>query len=71
MKWPEMKASREGFKLDSENKDVIKIALNQRSVWKEEWGSKDFFNYFGQLKRKLRKGMFSSSGEEVSEIWVD
>jgi hypothetical protein len=50
---------------------VIKIALNQRSVWKEEWGSKDFFNYFGQLKRKLRKGMFSSSGEEVSEIWVD
>ncbi len=71
VKWPEMKASREGFKLDSENKDVIKIALNQRSVWKEEWGSKDFFNYFGQLKRKLRKGMFSSSGEEVSEIWVD
>ena len=71
VKWPEMKASREGFKLDSENKDVIKIALNQRSVWKEEWGSKDFFNYFGYLKSKLRKGMFSSSGEEVGEIWID
>ena len=39
VKWPEMKASREGFRLDSENKDVITIALNQRSVWKEEWGS--------------------------------
>ena len=71
VRWPEMTTSSEGFRLGSEYKNDIKIALNQRSVWKEEWGSKDFFNYFGQLKRKLRKGMFSSSGEEVSEIWVD
>ena len=71
VRWPEMTTSSEGFRLGSEYKNDIKIALNQRSVWKEEWGSKDFFNYFGQLKRKLRKGMFSSGGEEVSEIWID
>ena len=71
VKWPEMTASREGFRLGSEFKNDITIALNQRSVWKEKWGNKDFFNYFGQLKRKLRKGMFSSGGEEVSEIWID
>jgi len=71
VKWPEMTASREGFRLGSEFKNDITIALNQRSVWKEKWGNKDFFNYFGYLKIKLRKGMFSSGGEEVSEIWID
>ncbi len=63
VKWPEMTASREGFRLGSEFKNDITIALNQRSVWKEKWGNKDFFNYFGYLKIKLRKGMFSSGGE--------
>jgi hypothetical protein len=71
VKWPEMTASREGFRLGSEFKNDITIALNQRSVWKEKWDNKDFFNYFGYLKIKLRKGMFSSGGEEVSEIWID
>ena len=70
VKWPEMTASREGFRLGSEFKNDITIALNQRSVWKEEWGSKDFFNEFLLLKQYLRKGM-SSGGEEVSEVWID
>lgn len=70
VKWPEMTTSSDGFKLDSENKNEITIALNQRSVWKEEWGSKDFFNAFDLLKQYLRQGM-SSSGDEVSEVWID
>ena len=70
VKWPEMTPSSEGFSLNSENKNDIKIALNQRSVWPDELGSKDFFNYMELLKRHLRKGMFSS-GKEVSEAWID
>ena len=42
VKWPEMITSSEGFRLSSGYKNDITIALNQRSVWKEEWGSKDF-----------------------------
>lgn len=44
VKWPETTPSREGFRLDSENKNEMTIALNQRSVWEEEWGSKSSFN---------------------------
>ena len=69
VKWPDMTPSSEGFRLDSENKNDITIALTQRSVWKDEWGNKDFFNYMELLKRHLRKGMFSS-GKEVSEEWM-
>ena len=70
VRWPEMTTSSEGFRLGSEYKNDIKIALSQRSVWKEEWGSKDFFDEFLILKQYLRKGM-SSGGEEVSEVWID
>ncbi|MDY6451648.1 hypothetical protein, partial [Acinetobacter faecalis] len=70
VKWPDMTPSREGFRLDSENKNDITIALTQRSVWKKEWGNKDFFNEFDFLKKYLRKGIFSS-GKEVSEVWID
>ncbi|MFW1742847.1 hypothetical protein [Acinetobacter johnsonii] len=70
VKWPEMTTSSEGFRLGSEYKNDITIALNQRSVWKEEWGSKNFFNEYWLLKEYLRKGMFSG-GEEVSGVWID
>ena len=70
VKWPEMTSSSEGFSLNSENKNDITIALTQRSVWKDEWGSKDFFNEFNILKKYLRKGMFSS-GKDVNEAWID
>ena len=69
VKWPEMTPSREGFSLNSENKNDITIALTQRSVWPDKLGSKDFFNYMELLKRNLRKGMFSR-GKEVSEEWM-
>ena len=69
VKWPEMLASKEGFSLGSSNKHDITSSLHQRSVWKEEWGSRDFFDHMGLLKNQLREGVFSS-GEEVSEEWM-
>ena len=53
VKWPEMTPSSEGFSLNSENKNNMSIALNQRSVWPDELGSKNFFNYMELLKRYL------------------
>lgn len=53
-----MTPSREGFRLDSESKNDITIALTQRSVWKKEWGNKDFFNEFDFLKKVLKKRNF-------------
>ena len=69
VKWPEMSVSKEGFSLGSSNKHDITSSLHQRSVWKDEWGSKDFFNHKILLKSLLREGVFSS-GEEVSEEWM-
>ena len=69
VKWPEMLASKAGFSLGSSNKYDMTISLHQRSIWKEEWGSKDFFNHKIFLKTQLREGVFSS-GKEVSEEWM-
>ena len=46
VKWPEMKASREGFRLGSEYKNDITIALNQRSVGKRSSEVKTFLMSF-------------------------
>ena len=70
VKWPDMTPSREGFRLDSENKNDITIALTQRSVWRDELGSKDFFDFIEILKNHLRTDVFST-GEEVSEAWIN
>lgn len=70
VKWPEMTTSSDGYRLDSENKNDTTIELNQRSVWKDGWGSKDFFDFIELLKSHLRTGIYSS-GENVSEAWIN
>lgn len=70
VKWPEMTPSSDGFQLDSESKNDTTISLNQRSVWTDELGSKDFFDYIKILKNHLRKGG-GSTEDDVSEVWIN
>ena len=50
----------------TKNKNEMTIALNQRSVWEDEWGSKSSFNDIGTLNRKLTNNV---DGAEVTEEW--
>lgn len=70
VKWPDMTPSSEGFRLDSENKNDITIALNQRSVWPDELGSKDFFNYMELLKSQSEKSAYATE-DDVTEAWLN
>lgn len=68
VQWPEMLPSRNGFELSSNKLSDFTFSLHQRSVWLDEWGNKDFFDFRPSLRLYLSEdgALTEISDEEVN-----